>query len=144
MSIFTKELTVRWSDLDPNFHLRHSVYYDYGAYCRIAFLEEQGINATMMHEHHFGPIIFREEAQFKREVRQGDRLHIDLKLVRSTRDYGRWTIQHHIYKNNDTIAAIITVDGAFIDTIKRKLTLPPEMALKAFETMPKGEAFEWI
>ena len=40
MKDFIKEIQVRWSDLDPNFHLRHSVYYDWGAYCRIEFLEQ--------------------------------------------------------------------------------------------------------
>ena len=37
---FVRPIQIRWADLDPNFHLRHSVYYDYGAYCRIGFFEE--------------------------------------------------------------------------------------------------------
>lgn len=39
MEKFIQEIQLRWSDLDPNFHLRHSVYYDWGAFCRIEFLE---------------------------------------------------------------------------------------------------------
>jgi acyl-CoA thioesterase FadM len=31
MTSFSKELSFRWSDLDPNFHVRHSAYYDFGA-----------------------------------------------------------------------------------------------------------------
>jgi acyl-CoA thioester hydrolase len=38
MDSFTIPLDIRWSDLDPNFHLRHSVYYDYGAFARVQFL----------------------------------------------------------------------------------------------------------
>ena len=31
MASFIKEISFRWSDLDPNFHVRHSAYYDFGA-----------------------------------------------------------------------------------------------------------------
>ena len=35
MASFSKQLSFRWSDLDPNFHVRHSTYYDFGAQHRI-------------------------------------------------------------------------------------------------------------
>jgi len=28
----------------------------------------------------------------------------------------RWTMIHEIWKNNDTLGAIVTIDGAWIDT----------------------------
>ena len=43
MESFEQNITVRWSDLDPNGHVRHSVYYDYGAQARIAYMQKQGI-----------------------------------------------------------------------------------------------------
>ena|SRR5688572_29678627 len=89
-----KSIQVRWSDLDPNYHVRHSVYYDYGAYCRICFLSDHGVNSAFFYEHHFGPILFREECIFRREIRLDDLVSIDLQLVRSKSDYSRWTIQH--------------------------------------------------
>lgn len=48
MEQFSKEIQIRWSDLDPNFHLRHSVYYDWGAWCRVEFLNEFGLTAEVM------------------------------------------------------------------------------------------------
>ena len=65
---YIKDVDIRWSDLDPNFHLRHSVYYDFGAYCRISFLNDNGITETVMREHKIGPVLFREECVFKREI----------------------------------------------------------------------------
>ena len=59
MSVFTKEISIRWSDLDPNFHLRHSAYYDFGAQHRIEILEEQGLTLRVMQQGHFGPVLFR-------------------------------------------------------------------------------------
>ena len=144
MNSFLKNVEVRWADLDPNFHLRHSVYYDYGASSRIDFLQQQGITAAFMKEHSFGPIIFREECVFKKEIRPTDIISIDLKLQKAARDFSRWTIQHTIFKNGDTISAILTIDGAWIDLTKRKLTVPPAEVLETFGNMPKDEHFEWI
>jgi acyl-CoA thioester hydrolase len=144
MEGFLTPVQVRWSDLDPNFHLRHSVYYDWGALSRIEFLQKHGLGSSIMSELHFGPIIFREECVFKREIRLEDPVTIDLHLIKSRRDYSRWTIRHTIRKNPDTIAAILTCDGAWIDTLQRKLTVPPQEAVLVFSQMPVPADFEWV
>jgi acyl-CoA thioester hydrolase len=144
MENFVKEMQVRWSDLDPNFHLRHSVYYDWGALSRIEFLYAHGLTTELMQHLHFGPILFKEECVFKKEIRLGDKVTIGLKLLKSRRDYSRWTIQHDIIKNNDVVSAILTVDGAWLDTAKRKLATPPEKVFDVFSQMPTPADFQWL
>ncbi len=144
MKEFIKEVQVRWSDLDPNVHLRHSVYYDWGAYCRIAFFEEFKLSPEVMGRLQIGPILFREECLFRKEIRLGDKVSIDLQVVRAKRDYSRWTIQHIIKKNVDAIAAIITVEGAWLDVVRRKLGVPPQEVLDTFSEMPKKADFQWV
>ena len=144
MDSFLRNVEVRWADLDPNFHLRHSVYYDYGATSRIDFLQQQGITAAFMQQHSFGPIIFREECIFKKEIRLTDLISIDLKLQKATTDFSRWSIQHSIFKSGNVVCAILTIDGAWIDLIKRKLIVPPDEVSKTFGKMPKNENFEWM
>jgi acyl-CoA thioester hydrolase len=97
-----------------------------------------------MQQMHFGPILFREECLFKKEIRDGDKITIDLTLLKARKDYSRWSIRHRVMKNEDTISAILTVDGAWIDTVKRKLTLPPPIAEKVFSEMPVDENFQWM
>jgi acyl-CoA thioester hydrolase len=143
MESFIKSVEVRWSDLDPNFHLRHSVYYDIGAYSRICFFNENGITSEFMAANYFGPIIFREECIFRKEIKLGDSLTIDLRLQKSRADGSRWSFTHNIYKNSDILAAVITLDGAWIDTQKRKLTVPPQQVIEVFQAMPRVEEFEW-
>jgi acyl-CoA thioester hydrolase len=143
MNQFNTSVEVRWADLDPNFHLRHSVYYDYGAYCRIRFLASHGITTQFMQERHFGPIIFREECVFKKEIHLSDTVTIDLKLLKSRKDGSRWTMQHQIFKNNEIVAAVLTLDGAWMDTQKRKLAIPPAEVQQTFELGPKTDGFEW-
>jgi len=144
MKNYSKQVEVRWSDLDPNYHLRHSVYYDWGAYVRLNFLNEHGLTPAVMHQYHFGPILFREECVFKREILFGDIVEVNLKLTKSRRDFGRLSIVHEIFKNSETVSAIITVDIAWIDTKLRKLAVPPPVIHQAFEAIPKAENFEWM
>lgn len=144
MAVFTKAIEARWSDLDPNFHIRHSVYYDWGAYARMAFLNEYGITSKLMLELHMGPILFREECIFKRELHFNDKISINLVLAKSTPDMGRWTMRHEIWKNTDTLSAIITIDGAWMNTHERKLAIPPETFRETFNQLERAADFEWV
>jgi acyl-CoA thioester hydrolase len=142
MQQFNLNVQIRWSDLDPNFHLRHSIYYDWGALSRIGFLEQNGLTTHLMAKLNFGPILFREECVFKREIHLNDPVTINLELVKARKDYSRWTIQHTIFKNPETIAAILTCDGAWLDTTLRKLASPPAEVTQVFGSMPLHANFQ--
>lgn len=139
---YEKPLKLRWSDLDPNMHIRHSVYYDFAAQVRTEFLFENGLTTDMLAKHGLGPILFREEAVFKRELHFGDDLTINLLCRALRRDASRFSFRHEI-KRGDTTCAIINVDGAWIDTVERKLTAPPELIYQAFDQVPRTKDFEW-
>ncbi len=143
MNKYTQPLQVRWSDLDPNFHVRHSVYYDWGAFARIALMTESGLTPATMLQHHIGPILFREECVFKKEIKYTDHITITVQLYKSTRDSGRWTMVHEIWRNGDTLCAVLTVDGAWMDTHARKLAVLPETFRQSFESIPRSEDFAW-
>jgi acyl-CoA thioester hydrolase len=135
---------IRWSDLDPNFHIRHSVYYDFGAFARMSFFTAFGLEEKVLLQNNLGPILFREECLFKREIRFGDDVTINLKLSKASASYSRWSIRHEIVKSKETVAAIINADGAWIDTQRRKLTVPTEVVAGTFERIEKTDDFEWL
>ena len=89
MNEFVRNVEIRWSDLDPNFHLRHSVYYDFGAFARVAFFNSVGITPQLMVQHNIGPILFKEECIFKKEIRFEDKVTINIKLDKIKTDYAR-------------------------------------------------------
>ncbi len=137
-------ISLRWSDFDANMHLRHSAYYDFGATSRLDFFNAQGLTYELMQELHIGPILFREEALFKREVRLGDKLFINILVTKLRRDYSRFSFRHEITRDEGTLCAIMNVDGAWLDTKLRKLTLPPESVVKSMEDALRSEDFEWV
>ena len=141
---YIRQVEIRWSDLDPNFHVRHSAYYDFGAYCRLAFLNDHGITPQVMLRHSFGPVLFREECVFKKEINFGDRLSIHLKLSHASPDFRKWTMVHELWKNETTLAAVISVDGAWMNTEQRRIVSPPDVFKTAFEAIPKSDDFKVI
>lgn len=143
MSTFTLPIQLRWSDIDQNRHLRHSVYYDYGALMRMTFLSERGLTTAKLEELKIGPILFREEAIFKREIKLEDKITLDVALLKATQDYGRWSMRHNVTKADGTLAAIINIDGAWIDLEKRRLAVPPALIRSIFEDFPRAEEFQW-
>lgn len=141
---YIKQVEVRWSDLDPNFHLRHSVYYDWGAFVRMSFMTERGITPSLLLQLHTGPILFREECIFKKEIGFSDKVELNLSLTKASHDMGRWSMKHEIWKNGDSLSAILHIDGAWLDTKIRKLTIPPDSFREVFDLVPKSADFSWI
>ena len=142
MNPFTKKISIRWADIDPNFHVRHSVYYDFGAQHRIEILESSGLTLQLMQGQNFGPVVFREECVFKREIRFADEVSISTKISKMKSDASRWSIEHLFLNHFGKICAIITVDGAWLDTKLRKLkTELPQIALDVLKSFPKSDDF---
>ena len=132
---FSQSIGLRWADFDPNGHVRHSVYYDWGAMIRVAYLEHKGVGLKWMTENGIGPVLFREEAKFLLELRSGDQLDIDLQLAGASADFRKWRIRHRIRRGSDT-AATLEVDGAWFDRQTRKIVVPPPILIQAWMTDP--------
>ncbi|MEO7446093.1 MAG: thioesterase family protein [Ferruginibacter sp.] len=143
MESYSKIIQLRWADLDPNFHVLHSRYYDFGALCRMSFLVENGFTPAIMQQHHCGPILFREECTFRRELGFSDEVRINLTVTSGTHNFSRWSMQHDIYKNGDVLSAVIKVDGAWLNTQTRKLAPPPDEAVALFSEAPKSQEFNF-
>lgn len=144
MADLSRPIHVRWSDLDPNFHLRHSCYYDMAAQLRVEALDTHGVTLKAMQEGGFGPILFREECVFKREIRYADRITLDMKLSRLRKDHARWSFRHAFIRDDGTLCAVLSVDGAWMDTRLRKLAPPPAIADEAMAALPRTDDFEWL
>lgn len=141
MSGYSKKLEIRWADIDPNFHVLHSKYYDFAAFCRMSFMTEHGITPGIMMEKNVGPIIFREECLFKTEIKFGDEVTATLWLHKLSDDQRKWTFINELYINKHTLAAVITVDGAWMDTKLRKVVIPPDEFKAGFDSIPKTSNF---
>ena len=132
----------RWSDFDANKHMRHTAYNDYAAEARLRFMTENGFGIDIMEKNNIGPVLFAENTLFKREIKLGEDISIELFLEASSKLGERFKIRHHIYRADGEIAAVISVYLAWIDLTKRKLTVPPTSALDTIIHMDKTADYE--
>ena len=130
----------RWADMDPNGHMRHSAYADYAADQRVVQLAAWGYDVARFAELRLGPILFREETRFLKEIGIGEEIRVDSQLVSASADGARWSILHTLYKADGRVAATVTVDGAWLDLDRRKLTVPPPELAAAFAALPRHAA----
>ncbi|MDQ3050302.1 MAG: acyl-CoA thioesterase [Bacteroidota bacterium] len=136
--MFSKTYTIRWADMDANIHMRHSAYNDYAAQTRLLFMAENGFGMDWFKQHNVFPVLFREETVFLKEIQGNETITIDAILVQMSEDGSRWTIMNRFYKANGTLAARLTVDGAWMDIIARKLKNPPMELMDLFNKLDKS------
>lgn len=132
---------VLWSQMDANQHLRHSAYADIAAQARLMVLEEIGLGMQTMHQLKIGPILFREELLYKREVLGTQTLTMKSYVSKLSHGSSRWSIRTEIFRQDGVLAAEVNVDGAWMDLKLRKLGNLPEDYALAFEKMPKTDDF---
>ena len=134
----------KWSDFDPNRHMRHTAYNDYAAEVRVRYFRDQNFSIEEFTRHNIGPILFTEETSFRKEIHLGENITVDLKLSGLSKNGERWKITHQVFNEAGQLSAVIKVYGAWIDLTKRKLTTPPEEAQHLFDIAEKSDAFEEI
>lgn len=132
---------VIWAQVDANMHLRHSAYADFGAQARIALLNSLGLDFKVFQRLKIGPILFREELQYRREVSMNEQVKITTVLTKAHNNGARWSIKHELFRADGVLAAIINVDGAWMDVTQRKLTKLPDDLAQKFMELPKSDNF---
>ncbi len=141
---YSKTYEVIWADMDPNRHMRHSVYNDYAAQTRVAMFNDFGMPIANIASMGLGPILFKEETKFVKEIGLSEQITVTCNIKAMRKDGARWTIIHKIFKEDGQEAAQITVDGAWLDLDKRKLGTPPKELLEATMQFPRTDDFSWI
>lgn len=141
MENFRHKIYTRWADCDPNTHVRHSAYYDYAADTRIRYFAKIGYDARKMKQLGIGPILFKESCSFIKEIQPGAAIIINLLKDGITEDGSRWQLHHELFNEADQKVAHITINGAWMDLNRRKLTKPPIELVKAIQNLKQGEAY---
>lgn len=126
-----------WSQMDANRHMRHSAYADIATQARIALLEKIGLTPTLLLDIGIGPVMFREELIYLKEITLNEHVRVTCLVSRSKADGSRYTFQHEIFRADGVKAATVTVDGAWLDLEHRKLVILPDVYIKLFMSAPR-------
>jgi acyl-CoA thioester hydrolase len=138
------ELHVLWSQIDANVHLRHSAYADFCAQARSNMLNQLGLSLQEFNKNKIGPILFREELNYLREIGLDEKIKVSVEITKYNTQNSRFSFRHVIYKENGVKAAIVVVDGAWMNIIERKLTSIPDDWKEIIYKIPKSEDYTEI
>ena len=126
MKIFEKKYKVKWSDVDPNRHLRGSAYLDFTDHTRVDFMESNGMTIDLLVKLNTGFVITNTSLQFKREILMNEIIRVDYQSDYFSDDYRKFGATHHIYKENGKLACQVNIEGFWIDLKSRKIATPPD------------------
>ncbi|MGB7529651.1 acyl-CoA thioesterase [Sphingobacterium cellulitidis] len=135
---------VLWSQIDANVHLRHSAYADFCAQARSNMLNQLGLSLEEFNKRKIGPILFREELNYLREIGLDERIKVSVVITKFNSLNSRFSFRHEIYKENGVKAAVVVVDGAWMNIIERKLTNIPDEWKEIVRNIPKSEDYTEI
>lgn len=144
MSEVKYKFRVRWADLDPNGHMRHTAYNDYCAQARLMYFEDISMPFDKLNKMGFGPILFREETRFFKEIQMNEEFEVGFCITKLRKDGSKWSFRHNIYTKDGDLSAKIDVDGAWLDLVKRRTTVPPAALSESLLDGVLSDDFQWV
>jgi acyl-CoA thioester hydrolase len=140
-SRYEKTFEVRASDLDLNRHLTSSAYLEYAIHARMSSLAELGLLPVLEAER-IAPVVFRDEIDYRRELRVLDQVNVSVELAGLSADGSRWRLHHEFTRSDGDLSARIRTNGAWFHLKTRKLTVPPPVLARDFATLHRTDDFE--
>ncbi len=142
MDDFSRTFEVRWSDVDLNGHMRNTAYSEYALDVRVAWLAEGGFGWERLRDLAIGPVLLREEIEYRRELHLGDRIRVDLRALGLSPDASHFQLLHELHRADGKLAARVIIDAAWLDLRARRIAAPPEPLAELLRSAPRAEAFE--
>jgi len=141
---FISEYDVRWNDIDANGHLRNTMYSEFAAQTRVNFMMAKGLLPAYLEKEQVGPILFREELIYHREIRVGDQIRVNLLLDGMTRDARKLHLINEIFRSDGIRACTIYTIVSWMDLQKRRIVSPPAAVADVFRTLARSPDYEDI
>lgn len=139
---FREAFTIRWADLDANRHVRNTVFSELATHARFRMLATNGFGQARFEELRFGPVMFREEVRYRREVLFGETVAVNVLFAGLSADGSQWRVHQEVEREDGKQAAVLTIDGAWIHLDTRRLVAPPPELLEILRRLPRTASFE--
>ena len=139
---FEERFAVRWSDLDANRHVRNTIFSELATHTRFRLLEAHGFPQAHFEALRFGPVMFREEIRYRRELLFGDEAAVSVVFTGLSEDGSQWRVRQEVVRGDGKQAAVLTIDGAWIHLDTRRLVAPSPELLQLLHRLPRSDDFE--
>lgn len=130
-----------WGDMDFNAHMANTAFLDRAADVRMMFFAEHGFPIAEFRERQFGPVLFRDEIDYQREISLLETFSVELAMAGLAPDGSRFIMQNTIINAAGKTCARIQSSGGWLNLETRKLMLPPADLLAALNAITRTESF---
>ena len=142
--MFERMLYAGWGDMDFNGHMRNTAFLDRSADVRMMYFAENGFSMREFERRRVGPVIFRDELEYFRELRLLEPVRVTLVMEGLSEDCGKFRMRNEFFRADGELAARVTSSGAWLDLEKRRLTAPPEDLARVLAQLGRAAEFEMI
>jgi acyl-CoA thioester hydrolase len=112
--------------MDFNGHLRNAGYLGAAEDCRMQYFDAHGFPMSEFERLRIGPVVLLDQLAYARELRLLERATVSLTLAGISPDASRFRLRNTVTRDRDeTIAAVVTSTGGWLDLQRRRLTAPP-------------------
>lgn len=140
--VFSHEFTVGWGDIDFNGHMRNTAYLDLSGTVRMLYFRHRGFPMSEFERLRIGPVIYRDDLDYRRELRLLDPVTVTLELAGLDPDGARFAVRNRFLRADGEEAAVVTSRGGWLDLDTRRLTAPPEALRAALEALGRTRDFD--
>jgi acyl-CoA thioester hydrolase len=120
-------IKVRWNELDANGHVNNMYYHSYFDQARIEAFADAGVDRTRMLELGIGPVIYRSEIDYRKELKHPDYALLSTWFVEGERARGV-VMQTLESERDERLVATARFNGFFMDLRRgRPVPMPDEI-----------------
>ena len=138
------KVRTRWGEMDQNGHMRNVAYLDLSANCRMEFFDANGYTLMDFFGAGFGPIVLKDEIEYRAEVRLAEEITITNELAGMNEEGSRFVFRNRFVRADGKLAASVSSLVMFLDLATRKKMAPPEKLLSAILAMNKSDDYAVI
>jgi acyl-CoA thioester hydrolase len=140
--MYSKTLFAGWADMDFNSHMKNTAFLDKAADVRMLFFAEHGFPLETFSRMRVGPVIMKDEVEYKREVGLLQEIVVTLALAGCSDDGSRYMLCNEILRPDGTLCARVTSTGGWLDLNARKLVAPPHTLLETTRALAQTDDFK--
>lgn len=138
---FEVAIHARWPDMDQNGHMRTVAYLEVAEDSRMQYFASRGYSMGSFVKHRIGPVVTRDDLQYRAELRLMDPAVVRLELAGLSPDGARFRLRNTIVRADGRTAATVTSTIGWLDLAERRLTTPPEDLHRLVAELPRTEDF---
>ncbi|MCR9141786.1 MAG: acyl-CoA thioesterase [bacterium] len=126
-AVFHTRLKVRWNELDANGHVNNMYYQSYFDQARIEAFEQAGLKIDELREQGIGPVIYKAELDYRRELKHPDSITVTTWVAEHRRSRAVLAQQIESDRTGDVVCTA-RFHGIFMELAAgRPMPFPPEL-----------------